>query len=130
MVGLGALTAPRITVLAGPGLGGMVVPELVGILNETASKDTFLVTVLLLKKLGAEAKPALPAIIRNAERLNIFKGTSTAGDEVKTRRQRLAREVFEAMDDIVQESAAHSGKAVFTAHPIVPLPIPSMSGGR
>jgi hypothetical protein len=117
------VTGPRLCVVtAAPPALSPVVHELVAILNETDSKDTFLVTVLLLKKLGAESKPALPAVVRNAERLAIFKGAATAGDDVRTRRQRLAREVFEAMEEIVQQASARSDRALFAAPPVVAVP--------
>jgi len=53
-----------------------LVPELVAILNETKSLDTFLVTLRLLEGMGKQAEPAIPAIIRNAERLEVFKDHS------------------------------------------------------
>jgi hypothetical protein len=50
--------------------------ELLAILNETRSPDTFLVTLSMLQVVKVEARLAVPAIIRNAERLRIFKRTN------------------------------------------------------
>jgi hypothetical protein len=49
------------------------VQELTAILDETRSVDTFLLTVSALAELGPKAKPAIRAIIRNAERLGVLK---------------------------------------------------------
>ena len=51
--------------------------ELVAILNETKSVDTFVVTLSLLEGMGKQAEPAIPTIIRNAERLGLFKDHSS-----------------------------------------------------
>jgi hypothetical protein len=51
-----------------------LVNELVAILNETASRDTFCMTVQILGALKADPRLVAPAIIRNAERLKISKG--------------------------------------------------------
>jgi hypothetical protein len=59
-----------------------LVAELITILNTTESFDTFFVAVNLLEDIGAAAKPAIPTIIRNAERLGAFKNHFlTKGDE-------------------------------------------------
>jgi hypothetical protein len=50
-----------------------LVSELIAVLNETKSVDSFLVTLELLEDMEAQAQPAIPAIIRNAERLGVFK---------------------------------------------------------
>jgi hypothetical protein len=49
-----------------------VVQELVKILNETNSPQTLLATTLALMPMGKKAQSAVPAIIRNAERLKVF----------------------------------------------------------
>jgi hypothetical protein len=46
--------------------------ELIAILNETKSDDTFSVTVHLLAEMGPKAESAIPVVIRNAERLGIL----------------------------------------------------------
>jgi hypothetical protein len=50
-----------------------LVSELILILQETKSPDTFLVTVNALACVGPRAKAAVPAIIRHAERLGLLK---------------------------------------------------------
>jgi hypothetical protein len=50
------------------GPNGALVKELVKILDETQSPDTLLVTVGLLAEMKADAKLAVPAAIRAAER--------------------------------------------------------------
>jgi hypothetical protein len=49
-----------------------LVQELVKILNETKSPQTLLATTLALMPMGKKAQAAVPAIIRNAERLKVF----------------------------------------------------------
>src|SRR5690349_17232994 len=55
-----------------PSDSGNVLDELTAILKETKSTETFLVTTMVLGRMGPEAKRALPAIIRNAERLELL----------------------------------------------------------
>ena len=50
-----------------------IVPPLVRILEETKEIRTFLLTVEVLQGMGQQARPAIPTIIRNAERLGILK---------------------------------------------------------
>jgi hypothetical protein len=49
--------------------------ELLSILNETRSPDAFLVTLSILQELKPDARAVVPEIIRNAERLRLFKRT-------------------------------------------------------
>jgi hypothetical protein len=49
-----------------------VVVDLVAAMSETKSKGAFVAAVLALAELGSEARPAIPAILRHGERLNIF----------------------------------------------------------
>jgi hypothetical protein len=51
---------------------GNVIDELTAILKETKSAETFVVTAMVLGRMGPEAKQAIPIIIRNAERLELF----------------------------------------------------------
>jgi len=53
--------------------GQPLLSELIAILNETKSVDTFSVTVGVLSEMGPRAESAIPAIIRNAERLGFLK---------------------------------------------------------
>jgi len=58
-----------------------LIEELTAILKETKSPQTFLVTVKVLGVMGSEAKYALPAIIRNAERLELLDDLFNSGVE-------------------------------------------------
>jgi hypothetical protein len=49
-----------------------VVAQLIEIMNETKSPQTVLAVTLALMPMGKKAQSAVPAIIRNAERLKIF----------------------------------------------------------
>lgn len=51
-----------------------VVADLLAVLAETKSKDTYVATVVVLGKMGAEARPALGPALRNGERLKVFDG--------------------------------------------------------
>jgi hypothetical protein len=76
-----------------------LVGELVLILNETKSVDTFALTCSLLGKMGAEARPAVPAMIRNAERLGLLRKALLTGQRGK--RQDAADALAELMEHIV-----------------------------
>jgi len=54
----------------------------------------------------AEAKPALPAVVRNAERLGLFKGLCLSDGAGK--RRAAARGVIEALEHIAREAGAPS----------------------
>jgi hypothetical protein len=58
-----------------------VVHDLTTILKETTSRETFLYTVGVLGKMGRTARPALPAIIRNAERLRFFTSNARGSED-------------------------------------------------
>jgi hypothetical protein len=51
-----------------------VVAELVAVMGQTKSKDVYTAAVLALGQMGTEARPALPAILKNAERLGVLEG--------------------------------------------------------
>src|SRR5207253_8820767 len=53
-----------------------VIAELVAILDETRSRDTYLLTVLALSQF--EDRAAMPAVIRNADRLGLTRGIASA----------------------------------------------------
>ena len=53
---------------------GKIIDELIVILKETKSTETFAVTAMALGRMGPEAKRALPQLIRNAERLEVIVG--------------------------------------------------------
>jgi hypothetical protein len=56
-----------------------LVDDLVAVMGETKSKGTFLAAVITLGQMGAEARPAVAAILRNGERLGVFTGTFSLG---------------------------------------------------
>jgi hypothetical protein len=56
-----------------------VVDALTAILAQTKSKDVFAATVLALGQFGAEARGALPDILKNAERLGVLEGAFAQG---------------------------------------------------
>jgi hypothetical protein len=87
--------APAVT--RKPGKPASIVDELVAILNETKSKETFTVTLTVLQKFGKEAKPAVPSILRNADRLGLFAG-ALAGD---SKGKQASNDVLEAIDSIL-----------------------------
>jgi hypothetical protein len=85
-----------------------IVGELTAILNETKSAETFLVTTIVLGHLGAEAKPALPAIIRNAERLELFEDLYDAN--VSTGDRAAAQKVIAALEMILDKKIGAKGR--------------------
>jgi hypothetical protein len=60
-----------------------IIDELIAILKETKSAETFIVTAMALGTIGPEAKRALPQLIRGAERLelleDLFNSSAEAG---------------------------------------------------
>ncbi len=72
--------------------------ELVSILNATHSSDAFLVTLSILQELRADAHVVVPAIIRNAERLKLFKRTDP---DQPTAQQKM---ITECISDLLQKN--------------------------
>jgi hypothetical protein len=68
--------------------------ELISILNETRSPDAFLVTLSILQEVKPEARVVVPAIIRNAERLRLFKRTDP---DQPTEQQKMIVECIAAL---------------------------------
>jgi hypothetical protein len=66
--------------------------ELIKILNETKSPMTLVATTVALVPLGDKAKPAVPAILRNAERLKVLEDLGKA-----SRKGELAAELLDAI---------------------------------
>lgn len=54
-----------------------LVDEMIQVLQRTESVDAFFVTLALLEEMGTKARPAIPAILRHAERLGILKNHLT-----------------------------------------------------
>ena len=82
------------------GPNGALVKELVKILDETQSPDTLLVTVGLLAEMKADAKLAVPAAIRAAERLQVF-GTSLVSSK-NNQEDSTANELAELLMELVR----------------------------
>jgi hypothetical protein len=99
--GLSASAAPAPPATTPAPIAGLV-GELAGILNETKSKETFSVTLAVLRKMGPEAKPAVPVILRNADRLGLFDGAVVPNGQAR----QAATEVLTAIDAILGRSEA------------------------
>jgi hypothetical protein len=111
--------------------------ELISILNETRSPDAFLVTLSILQEIKPEARTVVPAIIRNAERLRLFKRTDP---DQPTEQQKMIVECIAVLlkkDNDPSTNAAvilrdaenlrRAGAAILGAsagHPAEPLPTP------
>jgi hypothetical protein len=105
-----------------------VVGELVTILNETKSPDTFVVTVSCLGMMGHDARMAVPSIIRNAERLGLLKEVSefaweeSCEDAKPGKQQRIAEGIMDCLDQILSRQPGIGGKAAY--QPNLPPPSP------
>ncbi len=86
---------------ADPPRKGGLVEELIDVLDKTHSADAFLVTLKLLEKLGTPAVSAIPAIVRNAERLGLFKDHLHAKD----RDSELVNEIARSIEQLRHETA-------------------------
>jgi hypothetical protein len=64
--------------MAGPCDDAGLCAELMAIIKETDSPDTYTVAVYALTATGGHGKRAIPTVIRNAERLGVLKGLATA----------------------------------------------------
>jgi hypothetical protein len=98
--------------------------ELIAILNETQSAETLFVTVKVLEGMGSAAKPAVPAVIRNAERLGLFKGLTRAEGHV--RKEKLVEEVVAALLHI-NEGKRNNGACCYSACPCPVAPCQPMT---
>jgi hypothetical protein len=98
---------------------GRIVEELTAILKETRSTETFAVTAMVLGRMGPAAKQALPVIIRNAERLELFENlykTSASADNT------ALQEVVEAIEMILDKKGGTKRRI---RHPYTAPPPPS-----
>jgi hypothetical protein len=71
--------------------------------------DAFLVTVKLLQKMGADARPAVPAVIRNAERLGILKKAALSSGNGK--RGEIVKDLLENLERMAGTSGESAAKA-------------------
>jgi hypothetical protein len=97
------------------------VEDLVSILNETHSPDAFLVTLSVLQELKPDARVVVPAIIRNAERLRLFKRTKA---DQATEEQRM---IVECLAGFVKKDAEPATRPVTPppANAVPPAPLTS-----
>jgi hypothetical protein len=87
-----------------------LIEELIDILNTTKSRDTFLATLTLLQPMKKRAQVAVPAILRNAERLGIFNNHTAAflQDEEEAAKNpdvKLGQKVMEILTEIMTGEA-------------------------
>jgi hypothetical protein len=100
-----------------------IVQELMTILKETRSPDTFLVTVTVLGRMGPAAKSAIPAIIRNAERLEML--TDVANPEAEGRKEEVAEALMDSMAHILRKpmtGRVKTARATAAASVVYPIP--------
>src|SRR5207245_2151527 len=100
-----------------------VVEELIALLDETQSRDTYLATVLVLSRLGSEAKPALPAALRNAEQLGLLRGICKHGRPGKA--SAAGTGILDALAAIAQAAPApqyNMPTPIYTPAPAYPPP--------
>jgi len=101
-----------------------IVKELIEMLGSTESQTTFAVTAMALGHLGEKAKTAVPAVIRNAERLKIFDGTHgmTRVNEVPGKKQQLANVVGQSLLHMLggQRAPVVAGRCCWFGQPVTP----------
>jgi hypothetical protein len=78
-----------------------LVKELIKLLDETKSLDTFAVTASALCKMGPKARMAFPAIIRSAERLKLL--DKHLGSQKETRKKKMLEEFGEGLALLLPE---------------------------
>lgn len=102
--------SPAMPCAAAPETAGddKVIDELTAILKETKSPETFVVTTCVLGRMGPKAKRALPAIIRNAERLELLE--DALKDQAAANPSTLTQKLLEAIEMIVDKHAASRNK--------------------
>jgi hypothetical protein len=103
-----------------------LVQELVTILSETKSVETYFVTVSALGMMGRDARPAVPAIIRHAERLEIFKDISFDDSEKPNRQQRIAEGIMDSLEQILSKQPVAPPQVSYQVTPAMCPPPPGM----
>jgi hypothetical protein len=92
-----------------------LVKELVKILDETKSFDTFCVTASILCRVCPKARSAVPGIIRNAERLKIL-DKHLLGDK-ETKKGKVANDFLEGLGKLLPAKTEAGGAAEESAAP-------------
>jgi hypothetical protein len=87
--------------------------ELLAILKETESPDTFLITLKLVVARTPDARGLLPTAIRNAERLGITKGMASGK---LTHEQEMFAEAIEDLADAKKARASTASWSVQAGH--------------
>lgn len=94
-----------------------IIDEMIAILKETKSEETFVVTAMALGRMGPEAKRALPQLIRNAERLELFEDLFDANAEAGDRQ--VVRQVAEAIMMLAESNK--DGRPIAYGNPAPPM---------
>lgn len=84
------------------------VAELMAVLAETNSKGTYVATVVILGKMGSEARPALGAALRHGERLKVFEGVF-GGESAKNRGAAIALQALATIAEGQSNQTVGSG---------------------
>jgi hypothetical protein len=79
------------------------VADLIAFLGQTRSKDAFTAAVVALAEMGPRARPAIPAILTNGERLGVFTGAFSPDGQGRNAQGAVA---VEALALIAQGRAA------------------------
>jgi hypothetical protein len=93
---------------AAPAVKVNVLRELINLLNDTESPQTFLATLEVLVPMGKKAHTAIPAILRNAERLHLLEMPATA-DKVLQAAKALQAAASPAKSDAPPELDTYTG---------------------
>jgi hypothetical protein len=98
-----------------------LVKELVEIIATTDSLSTFALTVSALERVGDRARPAVPSVIRNAERLKVFSGTSALAtpNGVPSKKQQVANMVAQAIVNLLQQDHPRWNAPVVRVQPVI-----------
>src|SRR5207302_1436613 len=85
---------------------------------------TFMVTLRMLENMGPPAEPAIPAVLRNAERLGLFRDYLTA----KEGKSHWVEAVAKSLDRIRRKETAEppSSSSPADLKPVPPFPVPRL----
>jgi hypothetical protein len=104
--------------------GSKLAAELVAILNETESVDTFLLTMSCLEAARPNAELVVPALIRNADRLGITKGISSGKNRTE-QQEALLNTLEQLLKEHEEPEPTRAGK--YVAPPAAACPRPCIS---
>jgi hypothetical protein len=109
---------PPLPAVPPPPADDTVVRELVTVLDQTKSRDTFCLALPVLTALKGDGRRAIPAVLRNAERLHISRGMRQEGAKW-TREQKLVADCLQAL---AGRPGARARPDVFATPPPAPPP--------